>query len=245
MNPEIPLEELAHVLDDVAMDILSRAGVDRPPVNMLGVARALGMSLAWDRRQPGRARLVRTSGCFTSRSQASILLRPEPRQERRQWAVAHEVGEQHAVHVFLKLGIDPPAAPAGARETIANLLAGRLLLPGGWFRSEALEVEWDLFGLKATFSTASHEMIARRMLDFDRLTIITIFDQDRITFRRGNFSAGLPPLSEAESDCQRRSHIGGEPSRATEDGRIIDGWPVHEENWQREIVRVSIPEEFG
>lgn len=244
MNPEIPPEELAEVLDEVAMEVLSRAGTDGPPVNSLGVARALGMSLAWDQQQPGRARLVRTSGFATSRSKTSILLRPEPRQERRQWAVAHEIGEQNAVHVFLQLGIDPRTAPPDARETIANLLAGRLLLPSGWFRSVGIEVEWDLLELKARFSTASHEMIARRMLDFDQLTIITIFDQDQVTFRRGNLPAGLPPLSDGEADCQHRSHTSGKPSRSTEDGRIIDSWPVHEEIWLREIVRVSIPDVF-
>ncbi len=59
MNPEIPREELTDVLEEVAMEILSRTGVEGPPVNSLGVARGLGMSVAWDDRQAGRARLVR------------------------------------------------------------------------------------------------------------------------------------------------------------------------------------------
>ena len=98
-----------------------------PPVDALTLARALHLSVAWDERQSGRGRIVRLSEFAGTPSRGSILLRPDPRLERQQWAVAHEIGELFASRVFDQLGIDPRKAPAGARETLANQLAGRLL----------------------------------------------------------------------------------------------------------------------
>ncbi|MEA1952135.1 MAG: ImmA/IrrE family metallo-endopeptidase, partial [Planctomycetota bacterium] len=73
----------------------------------------------------------------------SILLRPDPRAERRQWAVAHEIGEHVAWRVFGRLGVDPREAGPDSRESVANQLAGRLLLPGEWFEADAVACGWD------------------------------------------------------------------------------------------------------
>ena len=40
--------------------------------------------------------------------------------------MAHEIGETCACQVFDRLSVDPREAPPGARETVANQLAGRL-----------------------------------------------------------------------------------------------------------------------
>ncbi len=108
--------------------------------------------------------------------------------------MAHEIGELFADRVFDELGVDPREAPSGARETVANQLAGRLLLPREWFGEAGAECGWDLFELKERFATASHELIARRMLDFPPSIGITIFDNGRRTFRRGNLPNRMPPL---------------------------------------------------
>jgi len=86
----------------------------------------------------------------------------EPRLERRQWAVAHEVGESIAQRVFVRMGVSFVDIPPAGRERVANHLASCLLLPRDWLISDGEAVEWDLTELKKIYSTASHELIARR-----------------------------------------------------------------------------------
>ena len=59
MFPEYTHEELAAGLDAVAMDLLAEAGVDGPPVDAFDLARRLGITVAVDDCQRGRARYVR------------------------------------------------------------------------------------------------------------------------------------------------------------------------------------------
>ena len=59
MLPEITREELSAGMDAVAMEVLDEAGIDRPPVDALLIARRLGITVALDDRQRGRARYVR------------------------------------------------------------------------------------------------------------------------------------------------------------------------------------------
>ena len=80
-------------------------------------------------------------------------------------AVAHEIGEHIAYRVFARWGADPVETAANAREQVANWLAGRLLLPTAWFAADGTACGWDLLALKARYNTASHELIARRMLE--------------------------------------------------------------------------------
>ena len=206
MLPEYTREELAAGLDRVAENILAVAGVQAPPVDAFAVARALGIDLAWDDRQEGRARYVRLGDRRAGAGRATILLRPDPRLERQQWAVAHEIGEHAACRVFVQWGVDPRETTSGAREIVANAMAGRLLLPTAWFAADATACDWDLIALKARYRTASHELIARRMLECRPPVIISIFDHRKIRFRRSNLPGRTPPPSTAEMQCwQRRS----------------------------------------
>lgn len=239
--PEFTREELAAGLDRVAEEVLAESGVRGPPVDALEVARRLGIALAWDDRQEGRARYVRLCDRRSGRSRATILLHPEPRRERRQWAVAHEIGEHVAYRAFDRWGVDPRTAE-GAREAAANNLAGRLLLPSQWFVADAAVCGWDLLKLKARYSTASHELIARRMLECRPLVVVSIFDHGRLKFRRGNLPGRAPPPLRAEMECCRRVHLCGRPSRRRKGPCTIQGWPIHEEGWKREILRMEVDE---
>jgi hypothetical protein len=240
MLPEIAPEELSAALDRVAMEILTEVHVQQPPVDALGVAKALGITVALDERQPVRARYVRLRSYRGGEPRATILLRPEPRQERRQWAVAHELGEHAAWRVFELLSVDPRETAPLARESIANHLAGRLLLPEPWFSRDARGCGWDLLQLKAAYPTASHELIARRMLDFSPAVIITIIDRGETTWRRSNLPGRVPPPAADEMSCWRSVHRGNRP-RQSDDG-AIRGWPVHEPGWKREILRREVNE---
>jgi hypothetical protein len=208
MLPEFTREELAAGLDAVVDELLREAGLTRPPVDAFALARALRIAVAWDDRQDGRARYVRLGDLSAvtptmqawcpvtstlDRPRAAILLRPDPRFERQHWAVAHEIGEHVAYRVFARWGVDPRETAPNAREQVANSLAGRLLLPTVWFEADGCACDWDLVELKTRYFTASHELIARRMLECRPPVVISIFDQERVSFRRSNLPGRLPP----------------------------------------------------
>jgi len=239
MLAEMTREEIDAALEGVVREVLVEAHIARPPVDALLVARRLGIHVLRDERQEGRARYVRLkpSGCRAPRP--TILLRGDPRPERRQWAVAHELGEHCAARVFAAWGVDPRVTPSTAREQTANRFAAWLLLPGDWYFAAARECDADLATLKARFCTASHELIARRALDRDDPpAVVTIFDHSRLGFRRGN-SGATPSLSSAERACQRQAHATGEACRRQTDVLIVRAWPIHEPGWRREIVRAE------
>jgi Zn-dependent peptidase ImmA (M78 family) len=239
MLPEIAAEELAAALDDVACDLLVAAGVDGPPVDAFRVAEALGIDVAWDDRQAGRARLVALhEGEHAART--SILLRRDPRDERRHWAVAHEIGEAAAHRVFARLSVDPRVAPPAAREDVANRLAGRLLLPTAWLRAAGIGSGWDIAAIKRRSVHASHELVARRILEMDVPVIVTVFDQNRISWRRSNVSGRAPRLSPTERRCQSIVHDSGQPATCDAAGQVVQGWAVHEDDWRREILRMEV-----
>lgn len=239
MLPELTLDEFSAALDAVARDVLDTVDVVAPPIDALDVARTLGMAVAWDARQNGRGRTVRLGAFGGGRSQSSILVRPEPRPERLQWTVAHEIGETCAQRVFDFLGVDPREAPPAARESVANQLAGRLLLPRGWFGADARECGWDLYELKHRYPTASHELIARRMLDFAPRVVITVVDHGRRTWRQSNLPGQLPPFTAVEQSAWQTAHVTAEPATEEVPTCRVQAWPVHEPEWKREIVRAE------
>lgn len=244
MLSEIPPTQLAAVLDETVFGLLAAAEIDGPPVDAFHVAQELGVVVAQDNRQAGRGRYVRLSRPLPTGGDAadapSILIRSDPRPERLQWAVAHELGEHVAHEVFDQLSVDPTDAPLAAREAVANYLAARLLLPSVWFAAAGRELDWDLPGLKERFSSASHELIARRMLDFDPWIWISIFDHGRLTFRAANRPGRPPPPDALELACQHSAHHSGRP--ATKKGELlrVRAWPIHEPGWKREVVRSEL-----
>ncbi|MHC4177854.1 MAG: hypothetical protein ACYSWU_10125, partial [Planctomycetota bacterium] len=114
-----------------------------------------------------------------------------------------------------------------------------------WFAADGSNCGWDLLRLKARYATASHELIARRMLECRPPVIVTIFDQGRLHFRRSNLPGRVPPPSSNEIDCRQSVHDGNRPVQTCEGLRTIQGWPVHEEGWKREILRAEVEEEFA
>jgi Zn-dependent peptidase ImmA (M78 family) len=245
MFPDIPEEQIRATVEHVATQSLAEACIDQPPVDAALLAKRLGITVARDSAGAGtRARFVRLGG-----ESPTILLADEPRPERRQWAVAHEIGESCAVEVFAALGVNPLDGPPAAREAIANRLAGCLLLPREWFAADGPAVTWDLLELKARYATASHELIARRMLDMSPPVIITVADHGRIAWRRGNRHNRTPPMTPPEKDAWRGAHAINKPVQCEprelpagiEDVRV---WPVHEPDWKREIVRSALADEW-
>jgi predicted transcriptional regulator len=242
---EIPAEQVRDAVERAARETLAEGQWHAPPVDAEELARRLGMAVSRDEVGAAtRARFVRLGG---TAGQGAIFVADEPRLERRQWAVAHEIGESVAWRVFAELGIDATEAAERPREEVANRLAGRLLLPREWFAADGEAVDWDLLELKARYATASHELIARRMLEMRPVVIITLLDQGRTVWRRSNKVHRAPPLTPPERDAWKVAHATGQ-TVVCERSELPDGmedvrvWPVHEEGWKREIVRTALGE---
>jgi len=236
---EIAVEEWARALDACVAELLARERVCGPPVDAVQLANGLGIDIAYDATQPGRARLVRMAKTKQRAGQSAVFLRPEPRSERIHWAVAHEIGETLAHQVCGELGIDLQEAASGERERLANQLATRLLLPECWFASDATQCDWDLPTLKRRYATASHELIARRMLDFPGSAVISIYDHGRLSLRRAAGGRRAPKTLPAERHCWQEVHTSGQTVDSAQEPIRVRGWAIHEPGWKREILRID------
>jgi hypothetical protein len=245
MLSEIPDDELAGALDACAAEALWEAGVSEPPVDALAVAEALGLVVAHDFALPYRGRFVRLAEQGGG-GQATIVVGQSERPEREQWTVAHEIGESIAYRVFDRLGVPFDEALPTAREQVANRLANCLLLPRRWFASDGRDCDWDLLAMKDRYATASHELIARRMMEMRPSIVITVCDLGRVYWRRSNVTARPPMMLPEEHAVWRESHETGLTTEAildTETGlERVRCWAIHEPSWKREILRSEIAE---
>lgn len=237
MDADVSREELLTVVERGVVDLLRAAGVAQPPVDAIAIAQQhLKIQVCLDRRQPQRGRAQRAGG------RQQIYLRPEPTEERHQWTVAHEIGEHQKAALLAQLGLEPDQTRPMAGESLANLFAYRLLVPTVWFATEAPERGYDVLDLKQRYRTASHEVIARRLLDLPEPCIVTIIDNDRVHLRRSNAWRVRKQLEPAEERCQRHVRKHGQPWNVQENGWTVQGWPVHQSDWKREILRSVVDE---
>jgi hypothetical protein len=230
LDPE--REDVVAVIDRAVGELLQSARLDGPPIDAIGLARNyLGMEVCLDGWQRQRGRAQRSAGA------RQIYLRPEPTVERHQWTVAHEIGEHFKASLLTRLGIDSQQTSAFAGESLANLFAYRLLVPTAWLASDASDCAYDVLELKTRYATASHEVIAWRMLDLPQPCIITIVDNNRIHRRRSNAWAVRKKLVAAEETCQQYVHAHGVPHVVQQGDWTVQGWPIHRAEWKREILR--------
>src|SRR5690348_5350843 len=101
MLAEIPEQQARMAMERIARGILCEAGILAPPVDAFELAERLGILVARDGVSDTRARFVRFGR--GGDNQGAIYVAEDPRPERRQWAVAHEVGESEAYRVFAEL----------------------------------------------------------------------------------------------------------------------------------------------
>lgn len=242
-------QRIADAADREVDTVLERAGGRFPPVDAFAVAERLGMTVAFDAGSTVRARTKRLGGRTT------ILLRPDDRPERLQWSLAHEIGESRVWRIAEadeSLSLDEVATPAGQpgedaashdrREQLANLFAARFLLPTSTFGDHVVELDADLQTLKGLYGTASHELIATRMLDLDRPRVVTVFDNGRLVRRRSNGVCGR--LHPAEERVWQRCRVTGDLVRETYGELRVDCWPIHEPGWEREILITTAEDGF-
>jgi Zn-dependent peptidase ImmA (M78 family) len=232
MSYDLQREDVTATIDKMVEELLDAAQLTAPPVDAIALAQShLDMIVVLDQRQPQRGRAQRTLG------KKQIFLKPESREERHQWTVAHEIGEHLKGELLERLGIAPNEARAMTGESLANLFAYRLLTPSCWFDADAKSRDYDLLALKSRYSTSSHEVIAMRFLDLPAPCVVTIFDNERVTRRRSNAWPIRKELAAAEEQCWRWVHEKSKPKVVREDEWSVQGWPVHELDWKREILR--------
>jgi hypothetical protein len=220
---------LQQATDSLVAELLERAGIYAPPVDAFAVADSLGIDILYDAQQAGRARIKRLAGA------AAIFLQPDERPERQQWAVAHEIGESLASRL-LERAFDPAGDRSELREQGANDFASRLLLPSDWFLADAEQLDADVLALKSIYRTVSHELILQGLLRLPKLALVTVFDHGRVTRRRGNGQLRPPPLLPLEQAVFREVHVSGRPCDESCEGLRVQGWPVHEPGWKRELL---------
>jgi Zn-dependent peptidase ImmA (M78 family) len=238
MLDDMPRDEVLTVVDRAVDDLLLAAGVYGPPVDTIALAQHhLAMIICLDQNQPQRGRAQRAAG------QRQIVLRPEPTEERHQWTVAHEIGEHLKPALLQRLGVAPRETHALAGESLANLFAYRLLVPSCWLKSDGPECEYDVLRLKALYRTASHEVIAWRLLDLPEPCVITILDNDHVHRRRSNSCRVTRALEPVERRCQEYVHYYSRPHVLREENWTVHGWPVHQADWKREILRSVVEEQ--
>lgn len=233
MLDDLLREDVVAVIDRAVEELLDAAGLQGPPVDAIALAqRHLGMVVCLDKNQAQRGRAQRAAG------RPQIYLRPEPTEERHQWTVAHEIGEHMKSSFLGRLRIAPEETKAMAGESLANLFAYHLLVPRRWFADDSKACGYDLLDLKQRYQTASHEVIAWRFLDFPEPCIVSIIDNEQLRRRRSNsWPIRSKRLEAPEQICQRQVHKSGRPQILRQDNWTVQGWPIHQLDWKREILR--------
>lgn len=232
MIQELERDDVTAEIDKMVDELLDGAGIGQPPVDAITLAQQhLDMAVILDQRQPQRGRAQRTLG------KKQIYLKPEHREERHQWTVAHEIGEHLKKELLERLGIAPTEARAMMGESLANLFAVRLLTPSRWFHADAREQEYNLTSLKERYSTSSHEVIAIRFLDLPAPCVVTIIDNESVSRRRSNAYQIRKELMPIEQECWQWVHEHGKSKTMRKDEWTVTAWPVHEIEWKREILR--------
>ncbi len=224
MSTDLTPEEIHDAVDRAVLELLESAGVEGPPVDAVALAeRHLGLAVPRDR---------------------AAAKRGEPLSPEQEQAVAARAVADHLrPDVLRRLGLDPAGRRGLAGASLAALIADCLLVPTAWFRDEARGCGFDLFALKKRFATASHELLAWRMLDLDEPCVITIVDNDQVSRRRGNAVRVGKELAPAERRCLEQVQRYSRPSARDEGGWRVQGWPIHQADWKREVLRSVPPEE--
>lgn len=221
--------EWLSIVNATVLRLLQKSELLSPPVDAIAIARQIPLQLVWDNSQTSRGRLQRLAG------QTTILLRHDERPERVQWAAAHEIGESVIWQMAQEAGVSAEDITPRARESLANLFASRLLLPEiWWIQAEPLHMG-DVPALKTVFATASHELIAMRLLDKHCPRVISIWDQGQLTRRRSNIPGKTLPLAQLELSSWQIAH---ESNQAVDQQGLVGRvrcWPLHESEWKREI----------
>ena len=219
-------EEIHDAVDRAVRDLLADAGIDDPPVDVARIVQHLGLRVETPKR--GRA---------------SVVAKGEETAASKAWLAAHAIGLHLRPDLLRRLDLDPDQPQALGGESLPNLFADRLLVPTRWLSSLGREYGWDLLELERRLRPAGHELIAWRMLDLAEPVAITVVDNGRVTRRRSNAFRVSKVLSGPEERCRLIVNRYSRPHALREEGWQVQGWPLHEGDWKREILRSQVQDD--
>ncbi len=218
-------DDIAKMVEEEARALLERLDVKGPPVDAFALARDLKLSVHIDSDLATRGYSRRRWGIET----IMVGSKNPGKSERKHFTIAHEIGE---VLLAGKVG-------QGFIEDASNLMAVSLLLPRGWFHKDAEALEFELPSLKDRYPTASHEVIAYRMLDVKPL-IVSIFDNGRLYRRKSSYPVRVQGTYPAEMECLESVSGSGKRVTLKDDTLSVTGWPVFRNNWKRVILKTEL-----
>ena len=223
MDEELLREDVLRTIDLAVEELLSAAGVEEPPVDVLGLAqRHLGLSVAVEQTASNRKRAAN-----------QIVLTPGMSKEARHWTAARAIGHHLGAQLKQRLG-------EIGQGPLSRLFAEHLLLPACWFAADAPSCGFDVLELKKRYRTAPLETIAFRLLDLPAPCVITIADEDRVQRRRSNGPRVKKQLEIPETECLTYVSEHHEPHVLRRDGWTVQGWPGPLDGWNRVILRSAI-----
>src|SRR4051794_33740670 len=114
MSEDLTQEDLHHTADRLVDELLAAAGVARPPVDAIDLARRhFGMTVREDERPGPRGR--------PRRGAADVIpVSHESNPEARQWAAAQAIGERLKPDLMRRLGLDPAARLGLTNESFSG-----------------------------------------------------------------------------------------------------------------------------
>lgn len=229
---DTPLYDLHLLLDNLVQEFLTLASFHQPPID----ADALLNAKAWqllglDAPSPHSKKSVQV---FDPKESESA-------EVKKQWLAAQTLASslQNEAKARWEKSNDTQASHG---ISFINLIAQRILVPTHWLKTLALSVDYDLLELKRIFKTPAYEVLALRLLDLHNPCIITIVDNGHIFKRKSNCCIPAKTLSPTEAMVLNYVHENSRPKKVNDQGWQVSGWPVHQLDWRREILR-SIPPE--
>ncbi len=215
-------EDAVEIIEALVSRLLMESAIESPPVDPFVIAKKRRITLS-ELEMDGRRgqNLVMLGNKF-------IDVQRHDRPERKCYTMAHEL---------IEVELPDEISEREERHEIATMGAAYLLMPTEWFREACHDTEFDIFELKRTFSTASHEAIALRTLTFSP-AVITIIDDNRISNRKASTGWFSPrKLLPVEKDAAGRAYSSGKKTRVDFENGTVTAFPLLEEEVKRVILR--------
>lgn len=240
---EFTTEELMEAIDRVVLQLLQEAGIDEPPVPTIDLLQhQFNYTIAFQEEEededPHLARYKRPP----RKQSRQLMLNPAQSDEGQSVAAARACAREMLPGILKRLGVVQGSDNRSVQNSLVSLIAPRLLLPGRWFEKSSRRANYDLIRIHEEFSTATFEMIAVRLLDFEDPMIISIVDDGAIALRKSNAFPVKRELVAAETDCLQKIQETEDPEKVRKDGWSVWGWPIPNGPFNRIILR-SVPDE--
>jgi len=237
-------EELFDAVDRIVLDLLSKQGIEEPPVDALMlVQKAFGYAVTIEEAEEDEEPRQYGDRPPPRRRGRELVLKPELSAAGRNSMAARACAKELIPPVLSKLGIAPGTEQRGAATQLIGVIAPRLLLPTRWFARDLRKANNDLARLRERYPTVAYETLALRILDQDEPCVIAIVDDGTVTTRRSNGTAVTKVLTEAERKCIEQVLEHREPRTVRFDDWTARGWAIPGGPFNRIILR-SVPDEL-